>query len=392
MLHNFIHHVYDLQLAMVSKSEYLNRLVFGKRSHPGEKLKIVLNDLPGGTKTFELVVNFCYGLNIDATPTNIAPLYCAANFLEMSDDLQQGNLIPKTEAFLSFAIFSSWKDNFQILKSCELVPPWAKELLIVQRCSDAIAWKASIDPEAFVHTESAENWWFHDVSTLRIDHFMQVIESIKREGMKSELVGSCIAHWTTKWFSRIKSGFDNLITVPKHLTQKLQRVTIESLIKMLPVEENSVSCNFLLHLLKFGLAIQINSDMLSKLDRRIASMLEQCSVQDLMVKNNVGDKGTTYDVGIVSKVVETYVLLALKNSGQRVSIVGRLMDDYLTLIARDINLDVNDFKSLVDALPTNARSCDDKLYRAMDMYLQVLIIIEVIFYTCKHHYKRRNLF
>ncbi|XVF77826.1 hypothetical protein PTKIN_Ptkin14bG0078300 [Pterospermum kingtungense] len=371
------------KIAMVSKSGYLNRLVFGKRSDRGDnggRLKIVVNDLPGGSKSFALVVNFCYGLNIDVTPTNIAPLYCAANFLEMSDDLQQGNLIPKTEAFLSFAIFSSWKDTFQVLKSCESVSvsPWAKDLLIVKRCSDAIAWKASIDPKAFIYSEGideslkagepTENWWFQDVSTLRIDHFIEVIESIKRRGTKLELVGSCIVHWTMKWFSRIISGFDNL-RVPEHLTQKLQRVTTESLVKMLPMEKNSVSCNFLLHLLKLGLVLQINSEMISKLERRIASMLEQCSVRDLLVKN-YGDKGTTYDVGIVIRVVETYVLLALKNSGPRVSIVGRLMDGYLTLIAGDINLAVSDFKSLVDALPTNARSCDDKLYRAMDMYLQ----------------------
>ncbi|XP_022734723.1 root phototropism protein 3-like [Durio zibethinus] len=370
------------KLAIVSKSGYLNRLIFAKRSEGenGGSLKIVLDDLPGGTKSFESVVKFCYGWKIHVTATNVAPLNCAANFLEMSDDLQEGNLISKTDAFMNFAILSSWKDTFQVLKSCESVSPWAKELLIVKRCSDAIAWKASIDPKAFTfgqdHSnenlkagESADNWWFHDVSTLRIDHFIEVIESIKRQGMKSELVGSCIAHWTAKWFSRITFGFDNL-TVSKHLTQKLQRITIESIIKILPMEKDSVSCNFLLHLLKLGLIMHIDSQVLSKLERRIASMLEQCSVQDLLVKNYGDDQDTIHDVGIVIRVVKTYVFFGLRNSGTRLSIVGRLVDGYLTLIARDINLQVNDFKSLVDALPTNARSCDDNLYRAIDMYLK----------------------
>ncbi|XVE84791.1 hypothetical protein DITRI_Ditri17bG0040900 [Diplodiscus trichospermus] len=370
------------KLAMVSKSGYLNRLVFAKRSEQGENgggLKIVVDDIPGGSKSFELVVIFCYGMKIDATPTNIAPLCCAANFLEMSDDLHRGNLISRSEAFLSCAIFSSWKDTFQILKSCELVSPWAKELLIVKRCSDAIAWKALLEPKAFAFREDSNeylkageathNWWFQDVSTLRIDHFIQVIESIKRRGMKSELVGSCIAHWTAKWFSRIAFGFDNL-TLPKHLTQKLQRITVESLINMLPAEKNSVSCNFLLHLLKLGLVMQINPEISSKLETRIASMLEQCSAQDLLVKN-YGDKDTTYDVRVVIRVVKTYVLFALKNPTPRLCIVGKLMDDYLTLIAWETKLAINDFTSLVDAVPKNARSCDDNLYRATDMYLKV---------------------
>ncbi|KAK6229003.1 hypothetical protein SCA6_017954 [Theobroma cacao] len=377
------------KLAMVSKSGYLKRLAFAERSgeENGSSLKIILEDLPGGTKSFELVVSFCYGWKIDVTATNIAPLYCAAIFLEMSDDLQQGNLISEAEAFLSYLILSSWKDTFQILKSCESVSSWSKELLIVKRCSDAIAWKSCIDPKAFATLEEdeafcltllanshgnlkveepTEKWWFEDVSTLRIDHFVEVIESLKSRRMKSELVGSCIAHWTVKWFSRIISGFDNL--TPKHLAQKLQRITIESIIKMLPMEKNSVSCNFLLHLLKLGLTKQINSEVLSKLERRIAFMLEQCSVQDLLVKN-YGSKDTTYDVGIIIRVVKTYVLFALKYSAARVCIVGRLMDGYLTLIAKDTNLTVDDFKSLAEALPTNARYSDDNLYRAMDMYL-----------------------
>ncbi|KAA3467252.1 coleoptile phototropism protein 1-like [Gossypium australe] len=370
------------KLAMVSKSGYLNRLVFAKRSeghgHNGGSLKIVLDDLPGGTNTFESIVNFCYGFKVDVTATTIAPLYCAANFLEMSDDLHQGNLISKTEAFLSFAIFSSWKDTFKVLKSCESVSPWSKDLLIVKQCSDAIAWKASTDPKAFTLGqnsngnlnvgESSDTWWFQDVSTLRIDHFIQVIESIKRKGVKPELVGSCIAHWTAKWFSGTTFVFDDP-TIPKHLTQKLQRITIESLINMLPVEKKSVSCNFLLYLVKLGLKMQVNSELLSKLETRIASMLEQCCAQDLLVKN-YGDKDTTYDVGIVIRVVKAYVLLALKNFRARLCIVGRLIDGYLTLVARDINLTVIDFKLLVDALPTTARSCDNNLYRAIDMYLK----------------------
>ncbi|KAB2044595.1 hypothetical protein ES319_D01G102600v1 [Gossypium barbadense] len=339
------------KLAMVSKSGYLNRLVFAKRSeghgHNGGSLKIVLDDLPCGTNTFESIVNFCYGFKVDVTAASIAPLYCAANFLEMSDDLHQGNLISKTEAFLSFAIFSSWKDTFKVLKSCESVSPCNGNLNV---------------------GESSDTWWFQDVSTLRIDHFIQVIESIKRKGVKPELVGSCIAHWTAKWFSGTTFVFDDP-TIPKHLTQKLQRITIESLINMLPAEKNSVSCNFLLYLVKLGLKIQVNSELLSKLETRIASMLEQCCAQDLLVKN-YGDKDTTYDVGIVIRVVKAYVLLALKNSRARLCIVGRLIDGYLTLIARDINLTLIDFKLLVDALPTNALSCDNNLYRAIDMYLK----------------------
>lgn len=379
-----------MQLAMVSKSEYLNRIVF-KRSSNGEKEnnpKIYIGNFPGGIETFELVVKFCYGWKLDVTATNIAALYSAANFLEMSDDLDQGNLITKTEAFLSFSILSSWKDTFQILKSCESIQSWAKELHILKRCSEAIAWKASINQKGFAFDDSdaqgmealvnnagdsekenrVDSWWFEDVSSLQIDHFIEVINSIKRKGIRSELVGSCIAKWTSKWLSQIISGLSNV--TPKHLTHQLCRVTTESLIRILPEEENAVSCNFLLHLLKLGMMIKINAELLNKLERRIASMLEHCCVSDLLVKN-YGENDTVYDIGIVVRVVEHYVSFVLRNPAPRIFVVGRLVDGYLTLIARDKNLTPKRFQLLAEALPKSARLCDDNLYRAMDIYLKV---------------------
>ena len=325
------------------------------------------------------------------TPANIAPLYCAAHFLEMSDDLEQGNLISKTEAFISFSIFSSWKDTFQILKSCETLFSWPKELQILKRCSESIALKACTNLKDFSSgedgldcfnltskvaeksklKEEVEQWWFEDVSFLRIDHFIEVIQSIKSKGMKSKLVGSCLAHWTNKWLSRVNFNELNSLN-PKNMTYQLQRVTTECLIRVLPTEENSVTCNFLLHLLKAGLLMQISSDLLEILERRIACMLEQCRVPDLLI-NKFVDNDNVHDVGIVNRVVEAYASLDLINRRPKILAVGRLVDGYLMLVAREENLKVKTFQSLVEALPKHARFCDDNLYRATDLYLKVLI-------------------
>lgn len=370
---------------MVSRSEYLNRLVFEKRSKRGsatadEILSIEIENLPGGTNTFDLVVKFCYGWKIEITASNVAPLYCAAHFLEMSDDLEQGNLISKTESFLSFLMLSSWKDTFRILKCSEPISSWAKDLQLVKRCSEAIAWKACTNPKAFSfdyeyaannnsqNENRVDTWWFEDVSLLRIDHFIEVIQSIKRRGMKSDLVGSCIAHWTTKWFSQVSLGLDKV--TPKLITHQLHRVTTECLIRILPTEENSVPSNFLLHLLKAGMMLKINPELLSVLERRITFMLEQCRVQDLLVKNQ-GDNDSIYDVTVVLKVLQFYVSSMLTNPAAKLHAVGRLVDGYLTQIARDENLTVENFRLLVEALPQNARYCDDNLYRAIDMFLKV---------------------
>ncbi|XP_045792753.1 root phototropism protein 3-like [Trifolium pratense] len=353
------------KLAMVSRSEYLNRLVFKKRSNIEENTSTIeIDNIPGGRKTFELVIKFCYGWKFDMTPSNIASLYCAANFLEMSEDIEKENLISKTESFLTFLMLSSWKDTFRILKSCESISHWAKELQLVKRCSETIAWKAcAIEPN---------NPKLEDVSLLRIDYFIEVIQSMKIRGMKAEIVGSCIENWTIKWFSNVTLGLNRNVT-DKHTGNQLiqlHKVSTECLIKMLPTEENSVSCNFLLHLLKAGMMLKINHELLCVLERRVVSMLEKCCVQDLLVKNQGDHKDSLYDVDVVIVVLQCYVLGMSSDSAAKVHTVGRLVDGYLSQVARDQMLKVESFKLLVEVLPQNARECDDNLYKVIDMYLK----------------------
>lgn len=376
------------KLPMVSRSGYINRLVFERKgkAESENSTPINLDSFPGGVKTFELVVRSCYGLKLDLTASNIAPLYCAAHFLEMSNDYHESNLIPQTEAFLGYVMFSSWKDLFQVLKSCEAISPWAKQLKILNRCSEAIAWKACTDHNAFsfstcdaalfgiqgnrsTYSEvevSLDQWWFEEVSLLRIDHFLEVVDACKRKGMQPDLIGESMAAWTKKWLSRV-TLLDNLTA--QKLTYQLQRVTIESLIRVLPLEENSVSCNFLLNLLKVSLLMESDSDLVKRLERRIAIMLEKCSVRDLLVKNRI-DGDTTYDVGVVIRVVQCYVSVVWINHPPKLFAVGRLVDGYLAFVAREERLSVRDFQSLAEALPTDARFCDDNLYRAIDMYIK----------------------
>ena len=163
---------------------------------------------------------------MDLTAGNISGLRCAAEYLDMTEDLEEGNLIFKTEAFLSYVVLSSWRDSIVVLKSCEQLSPWAENLQIVRRCSESIAWKACANPKGIrwsytgrppkpsspkwndtKESSSPSNsrnqqvppdWWFEDVSILRIDHFVRVITAIKVKGMRHELIGESIIHYATK--------------------------------------------------------------------------------------------------------------------------------------------------------------------------------------------------
>ena len=66
-------------------------------------------------------------------------------------------------------------------------------------------------------------------------------------------------------------------------------------------------------------------------------MLVHCHVLDLSVKN-YKDYNNNYDVGIVINVVESYATFVSSKPTPKIFYVGRLIDCYHTLVARDENL------------------------------------------------------
>ncbi|XP_010549901.1 PREDICTED: root phototropism protein 3-like isoform X2 [Tarenaya hassleriana] len=353
---------------MISKSGFLNRQV--SQMTPDV---VHIDNFPGGPETFGIIVKFCYGSKIENTisPKNIVQMYCAARFLEMTEDLGTGNLVRKAEDFLSLLMFSStWKDLFLVLRSCESVSPWAETFGVAKRCAEAIAWNAYVNPKECVQEKlemETEDWWFEDVSCLRIDHFSEVIGFLKKKGMRSEIIISCIARWTSRWFSRVIPRSNNGGHGEKPSNQ---RNTVETLISLLPPQETSASCNFLLHLLKLALAIRIRTELVEELEIRVASVLDKSLVSDLMVKN-LKENGSVYDAAIIARVLKRFFTCKTRNlPGSESLAVGRLVDEYLCRIARDEKLEVMEFRMILETLPENARSCHNSLYRAIDMYLK----------------------
>ncbi len=104
--------------------------------------QLQLPDVPGGAEAFDLAAKFCYGINFEITPSNVAVLRCAAEYLEMTESFGENNLVSRTEAFLSEVILKNLADSIAVLHNCESLLPLAEDLLIVSRCIEAAAAKA----------------------------------------------------------------------------------------------------------------------------------------------------------------------------------------------------------------------------------------------------------
>ncbi|KAL0917107.1 hypothetical protein M5K25_012154 [Dendrobium thyrsiflorum] len=421
---------------LLSRSGKMNRMIYETSRELDPNVVVELNDLPGGFEAFELAAKFCYGIAVDLTAANIAGLRCAAEYLEMTEDLEEGNLIFKTEAFLSYVVLSSWRDSIVVLKSCEGLSPWAENLQIVRRCSESIAWKACANPRgirwAYSGRPSRTNspkwsaagggdprdspvpadWWFEDVSILRIDHFVRVVTAIKVKGMRHELIGAAIMQYAAKWlpglvkdnnnisgsddYSSIAAGGGGLHMIVAAGTgpasagvreaewtgsaAREQRMVIESLISIIPAQRDSVTCGFLLRLLRQASLLKVAPALVTELEKRVGMQLEQASLADLMIPAYYSKSETMFDVDLVQRLVEHFLVQEQTAEGESPPAgkhgtnakmrVARLIDSYLTEVSRDRNLSLTKFQVLAEALPDSARSCDDGLYRAVDSYLK----------------------
>ncbi|VVA97745.1 unnamed protein product [Arabis nemorensis] len=225
--------------------------------------------------------------------------------------------------------------------------------------------------------------WFDDSCIQDMNYFVKTITGIKSKGIRPDLIGSIIAHYASKWLPDL-SGNVSALTEPKirrndppqteSVTASLmkKRFFVETLVGILPPEKDSVPCNFLLRLLRTAKMVGANPNYLTELETRVSWQLDQASLKELMIPSFSHTCGTLLDVELVTRLVKRFAGLDIEGvkTGAALVKVAKLVDSYLAEAALDGGLTLPEFISLIEALPSHARTTEDGLYRAIDTYLK----------------------
>jgi hypothetical protein len=107
--------------------------------------QIQLIDIPRGAEAFELAANFCYQVKVELTATNVVALQCVVEYLEMTDEFGDGNLIAKIKVFLQQVVFRSWLNFVRALESYSSSMPQVEELGIIKKFIHYVCVKACTD-------------------------------------------------------------------------------------------------------------------------------------------------------------------------------------------------------------------------------------------------------
>ncbi|KAL7587366.1 hypothetical protein Lser_V15G39654 [Lactuca serriola] len=385
---------------LVSQSGRIRKMVAETKDTNLSKLDLI--NFPGGPEAFELAAKFCYGVNFEITPANVAYLHCAAVYLEMTENYRNENLITRTESYLNEIVSQNLEKSIQVLRSCEMILPIADEVGIVNKLVEFIAENAckeqlvaglsrlECDNRVIEEKGRRQEWWIEDLSGLKIDFYQRVISVMVTRGIRQDSVISSIMYYARESLKGIgKSRIWNPArTIP--VLETGQRVILETLESLLPMENSSlIPIDFLFGMLRMAIMVDSSLGCRLGIERRIAVRLESVSLDDLLIPSvQTGD--SMFDVDTIHRILVQFLQIIEEvedgddddccgyeseggvgsTSHSSLLKVGRIVDAYLAEIAPDPYLSFQKFVAMIEVLPDYARVIDDGLYRAVDIYLK----------------------
>ncbi|XP_016437067.2 BTB/POZ domain-containing protein At3g44820-like isoform X2 [Nicotiana tabacum] len=384
--------------------------------HEGNLL-ITLEDFPGGSDRFLVAVKFCYSIRVDHTPRNIVMIYCAADYLEMTEEYGEDNLLLKADAYFHKNTIRNWKDCILALQTCDPVIPKADKLEIISKCLNALSVMVCTDPSLFgwpmlmygslqspggsilwngINTGARiqtieSDWWFEDISYLSVPLFQRLIQTMEARGIRHENLAGAMMYYCRKYLpglGRWQSGQSGKTRTVASFSMTPaavdQKVLLESVVKLLPELKGKSFCRFLLGLLRVALILGVNHTCQDSLERRIGMQLDLASLDGLLIPS-YSDSDTLYHTDCVERMIHHFISsepgvattpapssfeIGTSPSSDPLRRVAKLVDSYIAEVASDVNLKPGKIRSLAEALPESSRSLHDGLYRAIDIYFK----------------------
>ncbi|KAK1434082.1 hypothetical protein QVD17_11000 [Tagetes erecta] len=229
-------------------------------------------------------------------------------------------------------------------------------------------------------TSMAAKCWLDDACIVDIDHFVKTLSGLKTKGVRPDLIGSIITHYACKWIPELTNDSPSPLTTNNQSPQQSatalylkKRFFIETIVSVLPPENDAVPCSFLLRVLKTANMVDVDSNYREELEKRVAWRLDEATLKEVMIPCFRHVRSTLLDVELMVRLVKRFVEMELEGlrSGAGMFKVAKLVDAYLAEVAVDSELALPEFMELAGAVPVQARATDDGLYRAIDTYLKM---------------------
>ncbi|VVA98264.1 unnamed protein product [Arabis nemorensis] len=210
---------------------------------------------------------------------------------------------------------------------------------------------------------TSNEWWFDDMSILGpkiIEKLIKNLGSYDKNNDSLVLTRFLLHYLKTK----VHSKSNNKLEYAGLADTAVQGVIFAA--------KTAFSCRKLFWVLRVLSGFSISKESRIGLERVIGEMLDQATLDDLLIpEGGRGEKGF-YDVDLVIRLLKVFVKSCNTKEDQNVKMlrIGKLIDKYLREISPDQKLKASKFLQVAESLPDSARDWFDGLFRAIDIYLE----------------------
>ena len=235
------------------------------------------------------------------------------------------------------------------------------------------------------HHSVPRDWWTEDISDLDLDLFRCIITAARSSfTLPPQLIGEALHVYTCRWLPYFKSKSHSGFSVKENeAALERHRRVVNTVVNMIPADKGSVSEGFLLRLVSIATYVGASLTTKTELIRKAGLQLEEATLADLLLPSQSSSHHHRYDTDLVAAVLDSFLMLWRRQTSAHVSSnsqllhsirkVAKLIDSYLQAVSQDVHMPVPNFVSLAEAVPDIARESHDRLYKAINMYLKVLI-------------------
>lgn len=276
------------------------------------------------------------------------------------------------------------------------------------RCVVQVSWSYTYTRPGYTqkrHQIAPKDWWTEDISELDIELFRCIVTAVRSTYMlPPQLIGEALHVYACRWLpditktkTRSTESSSGSQTQTDAISVGKNRRILETIVSMIPSDRGSVSVGFLLRLLSTAIYLGgVSPVTKTELRRRASIQFEEATVGDLLLPSHSSSDNhhrCIYDIDLVMTVLESYLVLWRRQSPgttpaesnnqflmSSIRKVAKIIDSYLQVVARDINMPVMKLVSLAETLPAIARGKHDDLYKFINIYLKVRIKMKQYIY------------
>lgn len=386
------------QFPLTSKSGKLLKMVQRSGDNKQDSEQFILHNCPGGPAGFLLAAKFCYGVRLDHyKPEEIINVHCVADYLQMTEDYSSQNLLSTSHRYFHTHIARSWRRCVSALQSVGIDESDERvSVSLVEECLNALSkmiransssvkgklhtprgsilWNGIPTGARIPQSATESGWWFHDASRLSFPLFERLVGVIeKKDAVPSEELADGVIYYAKRHIPGINRRGSKKATSPSSSSCD-QKDLVEGVQRLFPVGvKGKTYCGFLLGLLRLSMILNASTSCKNSLVTRIGSQLEFATLDGLLIPSffpSSSGSDVLYNTDCVESIFRcvNHDMTIQFDYDDSAHSTAKLVDSFLAEVAPDVNLRPEKMQSLAMALPRDLRTCEDGIYRALDIY------------------------